>query len=370
MTSREGFASTQATADSRNAVAHDAAIRSFHNRFGRFPTEDEFEQSIGHFLPAGVAAYARRDQASLPYINAEGSSRPPEDEAQAVRFETARDATIQSFRNRLGRDPSVDELREALPHYLAPDDRKTLTSAVIGDAVLLAGFRPPKPKQDMPQPPGKPRPPQDIVAAKVLLSAMLDKAKGLTMESPLVNAALALRVIPEMLPTLVEELRRHRLRNLGVDPAQADAENADPSDVQMLLGQLQDVVRGWDGRSFDVYGKERLDEGPCIYSIDPKTGEKTCVYIGHTSGRETPEENVRRRFLARHPTNSYKDPELHRTTSSYGAAIGEEGRGIDYYRRLDRSDNTYRAYSPYSPLAAYYRLKALQEFGPFEPPIK
>lgn len=40
--------------DPRYATARDAAIRSFFNRFGRFPTDDEFRQSIGHFLPAGV----------------------------------------------------------------------------------------------------------------------------------------------------------------------------------------------------------------------------------------------------------------------------------------------------------------------------
>lgn len=368
---RESARSAPETAvDPRYATARDAAIRSFFHRFGRAPTEDEFRQSIEHFMPAGESVYADSDLAPLPYTDTQDPPRAAEYEARAVRFYMARDAAIQSFRNRLGRDPSVDELREALPNYLVPGDREAITSALVNDAALLAGFKVPGPPQNRPPPPGKPRPPQEIIAAKALLSAMLEKAKGLTTDSPLAQGALALRVIPEMVPKLVEELRQQRLKSLGVDPAQADAESADPSDIQMLLGRLQDVVRGWDGRSFDVYGKERLDEGPCIYSIDPKTGKKTCVYIGHTSGRETPEENVRRRFLARHPNDSYRKPELHRSTSSYGAAIGEEGRGIDYYRRLNRSDNTYRAYSPYSPLAAYYRLKALQEFGPFEPPIR
>lgn len=49
-----------------------------------------------------------------------------------------------------------------------------------------------------------------------------------------------------------------------------------------------------------------------------------------------------------------------------GAGFG----GINHYRDTNRSDNKIRAYGPYSPLGAYYRLKALQEFGPFEPPIK
>lgn len=41
--------------DPRYATARDAAMQSFFNRFGRSPTDEEFRQSIGHFLPAGVA---------------------------------------------------------------------------------------------------------------------------------------------------------------------------------------------------------------------------------------------------------------------------------------------------------------------------
>lgn len=57
MNFREHVPSTPAeSVDPRYATARDAAIRCFFNRFGRPPTEDEFRQSIGHFLPAGVSA--------------------------------------------------------------------------------------------------------------------------------------------------------------------------------------------------------------------------------------------------------------------------------------------------------------------------
>lgn len=56
MNFREQMSSMSAEAvDPRYVTARDAAIRSFFNRFGRPPTEDEFRQSIRHFLPAGVA---------------------------------------------------------------------------------------------------------------------------------------------------------------------------------------------------------------------------------------------------------------------------------------------------------------------------
>lgn len=57
MNFQEQMLNTPAAAvDPRYATARDAATRSSFHRFGRPPTEDEFRQSIGHFLPAGVAA--------------------------------------------------------------------------------------------------------------------------------------------------------------------------------------------------------------------------------------------------------------------------------------------------------------------------
>jgi len=68
-------------ADPRYASARDAAVRSFFNRFGRFPTEDEFRQSIGHFLPVGVTM-------SSTQIAREGaSSSPGEQVAQSGSFD-------------------------------------------------------------------------------------------------------------------------------------------------------------------------------------------------------------------------------------------------------------------------------------------
>lgn len=72
---------------------------------------------------------------------------------------------------------------------------------------------------------------------------------------------------------------------------------------------------------------------------------------------QAPCQQMRRHFLRKLSSAT--------TLSKAGSGLaGVAGSG------LNRSDNTYRAYGPYSPLGAYYRLKALQEFGPFVPPIE
>ncbi len=46
-------------------------------------------------------------------------------EAVDPRYAIARDAAIQSFRNRLGRDPSPIEFRDSMPLYMTNADRET-----------------------------------------------------------------------------------------------------------------------------------------------------------------------------------------------------------------------------------------------------
>ncbi|MCC7050125.1 MAG: hypothetical protein IT562_25710 [Alphaproteobacteria bacterium] len=46
--------------------AAERAVQSFHNRFGRPPTEEELQQSIGHFLPGGEGALAMNGEAVAP----------------------------------------------------------------------------------------------------------------------------------------------------------------------------------------------------------------------------------------------------------------------------------------------------------------
>lgn len=67
--------------DPRYATARDAAMQSFFNRFGRFPTQEEFSQSIGHFLPVGVTVPAE------PVTLSDAPSLPGEQVAQAASFD-------------------------------------------------------------------------------------------------------------------------------------------------------------------------------------------------------------------------------------------------------------------------------------------
>jgi len=298
---------------------------------------------------------------------------PVPDDALLQRLDGARDAAIQSFRNRLGRDPSEDELREALREHLQPSDREELANPWLPADALLAGFRgrpakrgPDVPPSAEPPPPPSGLPPDVLLAAKTLMSLLSSDRQGLAraLESshPLVRGFAMVQMLP-----IIEHERW--LDSLGVDRALMKASDAEPSRLQMSLGQVYDAYKGWDDRSFDVYAKERLDTGDCLFSKDPKTGEVTCVYVGHTGGHKTSERNVLERFSARYPMDRYNSPEAFRTTKSFGAAIGEEDRSILHYRNENRSDNKYRAFSPHSPLGAYYRYQALKEFGPFVPPI-
>lgn len=304
-----------------------------------------------------------------------GQPAPPSvpDEALLQRLDGARDAAIQSYRNRLGRDPSEDELREALREHLQPSDREELANPWLPTDALLAGFRgrpakrgPNVPPSVEPPPPPSGLPPDVLLAAKTLMSLFSSDRRGLAraLESshPLVRGF----AVVQMLPILEHE---RWLDSLGVDRAQMKAADAELSRLQMSLGQAYDAWKGWDDRSFDVYAKERLDIGDCIFDPGAKKDGETCVYGGHTSGHKTSEDNVLRRFKARYPTNRYDTPVTFRTTKSFSAAVGEEGNVIDHYRREKRSDNRNRAYSPYSPLGEYFRFQALKEFGPFVPPI-
>lgn len=305
-----------------------------------------------------------------------GQPTPPSvpDEALLQRLDGARDAAIQSYRNRLGRDPSEDELREALREHLQPSDRGELKNPWLPADAVLAGFKrsPAKrgpgtsPPAEPPPPPPSGMPPDFLVAAKTLISLMTSDPQGLSKalenSHPLVRGLAVLQVLP-----ILESERW--LNSLGVDRALMKAADAQPSQLQMSLGQLYDAWKGWDDRSFDVYAKERLDTGDCRFDPGAKQDGETCVYVGHTGGQGTQQENVLERFKARYPTNRYNEPKAFRTTKSFSAAIGEEGNGINHYRKAKRSDNKHQAYSSYSPLAEYFRFQALKEFGPFMPPI-
>lgn len=117
MNFREQAPDTPAKAvDPRYATARDAAIRSFFNRFGRFPTEDEFRQSIGHFLPRDLRRMAMVEQPERH--TPEAGSRVVEKVDGAVNSQSfGNDAIRWLLQQRYGRMPTPDEVNDAMQGY-------------------------------------------------------------------------------------------------------------------------------------------------------------------------------------------------------------------------------------------------------------
>lgn len=101
----------------RFATARDAAIRSFFNRFGRAPTEDEFRQSIGHFLPADL-----RRGAIAGDVDVKAPAAHREQAGSAVRAvdpdAVGRDAVAWLLRQRDGQTPTPAEVEEQMLTYM------------------------------------------------------------------------------------------------------------------------------------------------------------------------------------------------------------------------------------------------------------
>lgn len=76
-----------------------------------------------------------------------GSDAVPE-----VRFTAARDAAVQSYRNRYGRPPSAAELEEMTPQYLTPADRAVYERERAARRPVLARGFPTPPRMTLPPP--------------------------------------------------------------------------------------------------------------------------------------------------------------------------------------------------------------------------
>lgn len=76
------------------------------------------------------------------------------------RFAAARDAALQSYRNRYGRPPSDAELEETTPHYLTPADRAVYErERAARQPVLARGVSVP-PRMMVATPPTTPKAPR------------------------------------------------------------------------------------------------------------------------------------------------------------------------------------------------------------------
>lgn len=112
-----------------------------------------------------------------------------------------------------------------------------------------------------------------------------------------------------------------------------------------------------------------------LYEMDGKTfqtyvknaGDLPWLYVGRSSGKLDPEENVRRRSAARYPSEEYGDAVLDRSSDSYGAIRGREQDVYNYARWCGNAGNKINPISPLNPWGLYYRTKSMQEFGPVRP---
>lgn len=125
------------------------------------------------------------------------------------------------------------------------------------------------------------------------------------------------------------------------------------TETQEKLGEANDRWRSKPGRSFQSYTKDRIDSNR--------------VYAGRTSGYNTPRENVSERDRREYPSEEYFEAELDKSSNRYSSIRGREQQLIDYYRSLNRSDNTDNGIWPGNPLRSYYMRNADAEFGPLLP---
>ena len=139
---REQMSDTPAEAvDPRYARARDAAIRSFFHRFGRAPTEDEFRQSIGHFLPAdlqrgAIAADVDRDAPGEHRDQAGSTTRAVDPNAVAL------SAATWLLQQRTGRPPTPEEVEKLMQEYVRLPNR-AVPVAISEEPPTIARHSPP-----------------------------------------------------------------------------------------------------------------------------------------------------------------------------------------------------------------------------------
>lgn len=280
---------------------------------------------------------------SLPVFDSlDGSPDRPD------RFGYARDAAIQSFRNRLGRDPSGIELHDWMPAYLTGADRAIYErERAVRRPYLARGI--PTPPRFAPRvlpavPPPSPRPGQVSPGVGEEQSS----AGGIhpyfdaflkTLQFGFLARNLPRDVVIESAEAALsrDQKRKHVRDFLSVRRLDKAAEDA-------LMKQVEayDHYKSDRERSYQTYTKKRLDDGPCRYS-QKISSLLPCYYAGSTSGAQVPEENVDARGDDGYPTRSYDKARLDCSTTSWVAARAREQQLINHFRSLGLSDNLINA---------------------------
>lgn len=307
----------------------------------------------------------------LPWFQRGAQEHKPEpsesDALPEVRFAAARDAAIQSYRNRYGRPPSDAELEQMTPQYLRPEDRAVYDREQAARRPVLARGVSLPPRMAVPaMPPTIPPADASKSSADTGRSA-LDNAR--TYADASIKTLGAFGSFAGAAPTIGLELFGLR---------RGDQRFEDQEEIKRFVTFLHlalaaqvkayDTAKSDPRKSYETYTKERIDLGPCLYSqkVDPRL---PCYYAGMTSGERIPEANMKARDRRQHPGPWYFPPELDCSTRSWVAARGREQQLIQHFRDAGVSDNAINSIAEHL-WRPYMMALAQQECGhkPLPPP--
>jgi len=249
----------------------------------------------------------------------------------------ARDAAIQSYRNRYGRPPSDAELEQMTPHYLTPEDRAVYDREQAARRPLLARGVSVPPRMTVPALPPKMPPVGATGSPAGPGRSVFDDAR--TYADASIKTLGAMGSFAGAVPFIGLEL-------FGL--SRGDRRFEDEEDLKRFIAFLHlalgaqvkayDTAKSDPRKSYQTYTKERIDLNPCRYSqkIDPKI---PCYYAGWTGNEYDEDRNVAERDADGYPTRSYFPAVLDCSTKSWVAARGREQQLIEHFRRRGYSDN-------------------------------
>lgn len=275
-------------------------------------------------------SYGQYLRSIMPFISSAPavSPRPTADNPDVDPAEA--EAVFRSYHHRLGRPPTLEELRGALG--LETDEPVTVVQARPDDAGTGLGLIGEAKAKGF----GRTAPKVSIVP---IPTPSGDWPSLSSQDHPYLNAQLQSSRALWQLPGLV--------MSMAGDIGRAEPQTSPPVMATFLEradealradARAYDLARTDPNKSYQTYSKERRDLGNCRYSekLDPSS---PCYYAGYTGNEYTPQQNVDLRGRALYPSDSYYHPKLDCTTRSLMAARGREQEMIDYYRAHNVSDN-------------------------------
>ncbi len=311
--------------------------------------------------------YGQYLRSMMPFISSAPASPPEQEPNPTPDIDPAQsEAVFRSYHHRLGRSPTLDELRGALG--LETGEPVTVVQARPGEAgaglgLIGEAYAAPRMKRPL----GSPRMTPENFGSWSLAALKLHPLLNTGLQTSLNAGLQTSRVLLDM-PGLTARLAADAMS--GDDPSSAAAATA----MERVDGALRSQAQAYDwwksdpSKSYQTYSKEREDLGECRYSekLDPRS---PCYYAGHTGNIHSARDNVALRDSAQYPSNNYRDAELDCATSSLMAARAREQEMIDYHRDHGVSDNLINSLAE-SIWRPYYTEMARQQCGHIPlPPI-